>query len=413
MYSSLSSTRIDNLPPYNLSEVGSRVHKLRMDGCDVIDCSQLNPTLPPPQLALDRLVEASLLPQNHRYSSSAGIGLLRDAFARYYSKSFCVENIDASKEIVATQGTKEACLHVLLSVISPGDTALIPVPSYPVHSAAVTIAGGSFVGVPLWQDYDAYKKCNGVLDSNSDYFFSRLENRYIQTWPRPKVLITSFPHNPTASIVTKCFYERLVEFSLKNKVLLLNDFAHGDLYYDKKDTCSLLSVENAKENAVEFYSVSKGFSLPGWRIGCAVGNQDVISKVKALNSFSGFGIFQPIQIAMSKVLNQAVSENVNHITAEYCQVYRDRHNLVKDGLEKYGFEIADSKATSMIWARIPSKYRDAGSDEYCRRLLADCHIAFSPGSGFDSEQHELVRISLLESDRRYRELFRRLESWRG
>ena len=412
MYSSLSSTRIDNLPPYNLSEVGSRVHKLRMDGCDVIDCSQLNPTLPPPQIALDRLVEASLLPQNHRYSSSAGIGLLRDAFARYYSKSFGVE-LDSLKEIVVTQGTKEACIHVLLSVLSPGDTALIPVPAYPVHSAAVTIAGASFVGVPLWPDYETYKEANGVLDSNSDYFFSRLENRYMQTWPRPKVLITSFPHNPTASIVTRCFYERLVEFSLKHKVLLLNDFAHGDLYYDIKDTCSLLSIESAKGNAIEFYSASKGFSLPGWRIGCAVGNESVISKVKALNSFSGFGIFQPIQIAMSKVLNQVVAESVNHITSENCQIYHDRHTLVKEGLEKLGFEIANSKATSMIWARIPSRYRSDGADQFCRKLLEDCHVAFSPGTGFDSEQQELVRISLLESDRRYRELFRRLELWRG
>ncbi len=410
MYSSLSSTRINNLPPYVLSDVANQVQKLRMEGCDVIDCSQLNPTIPPPQIAIDRLVEATLLPHNHRYSSSIGLLALREAFSAYYQKSFGVE-VDSKREIVVTQGAKEACLHLLLSVLSPGDTALIPVPSYPVHSAAVSIAGASFVGVPLWPDYDTYKSANGVLDSQNNYFFSRLENRLKQTWPRPKVLITSFPHNPTASIVTKCFYERLLEFATKHHILLINDFAHGDLYYDHDDSCSLLSVSGTKAGAIEIYSVSKGFSLPGWRMGCAIGLETVIQKVKALNSFSGFGIFQPIQIAMTKVLNEVLKEDLNPITRENCQIYLDRHILVSEGLEKLGWEVSNSRATSMLWARIPLKYRSLGADKFCSSILENCHVAFSPGGGFDSEQSDVVRISLLESERRYREVFRRLELW--
>jgi alanine-synthesizing transaminase len=405
-----SSTRINNLPPYALSKVASKVHALRMDGRDVIDCSQLNPSLPPPQLAIDRLVEASLMPHNHRYTSSIGIVALREAFASYYASSFRV-SLNPATEVVVTQGAKEACLNVLLSIVSPGDTALITTPSYPVHSAAISIAGGSFVGVPLWKDYQSYLNQEGVLDGNNEYFFNRLENRYEQTWPRPKILLTSFPHNPTASIVTKCFYERLLDFSIRNNVLLINDFAHGDLYFNGKDCCSLLSLESAKDNCIEFYSLSKGFALAGWRVGTVVGSAEIIKKVKSLNSFSGFGIFQPIQIAAAKFLNYSIKNPELSVAKEHLHIYKDRQTLLIEGLTKLGWDICTPKASSMLWARIPEKHRIIGADEFCDRILEECLIAFSPGTGFDLQQKDVVRISLSENEKRLRELIRRLELW--
>lgn len=412
MLTTISSIRIQNLPPYSLSEVAKQVQVLRCAGKDVIDCSQLNPTLPPPQLALDRLIEASLLPHNHRYSSSIGISALRTVLSKYYDLMFSAR-INPDQELVVTQGAKEGCYNFLLSILSPGDTVLIPVPAYPVHCAQVTMAGGSFVGVPLWKDFESYRDANGVLSSESDYFFSRLENRYKQTWPRPKVVLTSFPHNPTGSIVTKCFYDRLREFSQRNSVLLVNDFAHGDLFYDPKDTVSLMSGRGESKLCAEVYSISKGYSLAGWRIGCVVGDREIIDKIKAINSYTGFGVFQPIQIATSKFLEDSLKNMNSNISREFSSIYADRHSQLLEGLTSLGWGAITGRAGSMMWARIPEKFRDLDSEEVCRRILENCQIAFSPGTGFDAEQTQMLRISLSEPERRIRELLKRLEQWQN
>jgi len=406
--------RVESLPPYPLGEVAHRVHTLRSIGHDVIDCSQLNPNLPPPQVALDKLVQASLLPHNHRYSSSGGISALRQAFAQYYDKMFNVK-LNADSEVVVTAGTKEGIAHLLLGILAPGDTVLVTVPAYPVHTAAVCLAGAGFVGVPLWGSYDAMKESDSILSSSSDYFFSRLKNRYFQTWPRPRLLLTSFPHNPTTTIVTQCFYERLLEFAIEHSVFLINDFAHGDLYFSEERKTSLLSIEGALDYCIEFYSLSKGFSLPGWRIGVAVGNPTLLSALKAVKSYVDFGTFQPLQIASAALLEFEVAskESGHGVISEYREIYHSRRDIVSTRLEALGWDVFSSHATPFIWARLPEKFQEIGSASYCTNLLEHEYVACSPGSGFDNEQFECVRFSLLENESRLREMLKRIERFQS
>ncbi|HMO17237.1 MAG TPA: aminotransferase class I/II-fold pyridoxal phosphate-dependent enzyme [Oligoflexia bacterium] len=415
-----SFPRVKGLPPYSLGKIANRVHELRAGGKDVIDCSQLNPALKPPQLAVDKLVQVSLLPHNHRYSASGGIALLRTAFTEYYKTKFNVE-IDANQEIVVTQGTKEGIAHLLQAILNPGDTVLVPVPTYPVHTASVCLAGAGFVGVPLWKSFDHMSEKNGILTGDSEYFFTRLENRYFQTWPRPRILVTSFPHNPTTSIVTKCFYERLISFASLHNLFIVNDFAHGDLYFSQEDRCSILSLPHAKEVAVEFYSLSKGFSLPGWRIGCGAGNANLLNALKSVKSYIDFGIFQPLQVAASELLKYESSYDRNSarvdpnaessVISDNTDLYRHRRDILKSILEQNGWNVISSRATPFIWCRLPEDMRSAGSQTVADLLLEKRHLACSPGQGFDSQQVDCMRFSLVESETRLREVSNRIRDF--
>ncbi len=402
------SLTLKNLPPYTIGHIAEAVNAFRIKGEDIIDCSQLNPIEAPPQAAIDRLVQYSLLPHNHRYTSSAGINALREAFAFYYNKSFNVEGINSATEIAVTQGTKEGITALLKSILSPGDTALVPVPAYPLHTAAVALSGAGFVGVPLWKDYQTFSEARGKLTSESEYFFERLANRYSQTWPRPKVIITSFPHNPTGSVVTECFYERLIEFARSNKLIIINDFAHGDLYYNKKDTVSLLSNSQKsdlnKQQLVELYSLSKGFSLAGWRVGAALGDADIISSLKAVISYTSFGIFQPIQLSASKLLIDEANSSFNNSYIEDVRSnLSSKKELVLSSLNDLGWGTMNSLATPLLWASLPEKFKGLDSFEACKIILEKCRVAILPGQGFDPEQKNNVRISLNETELRLRE----------
>ena len=401
--------KIKSLPPYHLGEVAKKIHELRISGVDVIDLSQLNPSMHPSQVALDSLVQASLKPHNHRYSASSGIYSLRESLCNYYNWKFNVE-IDPNSEIAITNGTKEGIVHLLMSILSPGDSMLVPVPSYPVHTAAAALVGVNFIGVPLWRDYHSFKEDGGVLTSKSNYFFERLGNRFFQTWPRPKVILISFPHNPTTTIVSHCFYERLISFAERNSCLIVNDFAHGDLYYNSEDNISILSLPSAKKHCVELYSISKGFSLAGWRVGSASGNYEAIQALKSLKSYTDFGIFQPIQIAASKLLNHEIS-TAGEIVYENLQAYKSRRDLVISQLLEKGWDVNVTKASPFVWAAIPNNAEGLDSKSYCEEVLEKSHVAFFPGSAFDSQQKKTVRISLTENETRLRQAMSRLSKF--
>src|SRR5690606_20739945 len=259
----------------------------------------------------------------------------------------------------------------------------------------------------------AMKESDSILSSSSDYFFSRLTNRYFQTWPRPRLLLTSFPHNPTTTIVTKCFYKRLLEFAAEHSVCLVNDFAHGDLYFEEDKKTRLLSVEGASDYCVGFYSLSKGFILPGWRIGVASGNSSLLSALKAVKGYVDFGTFQPLQIASAALLDYEVKlkDSGNGVVGEYREIYHSRRDIVSTHLEALGWEVFTSHATPFIWARLPKRFQKTGSAVYCTNLLEREYVASSPGSGFDNEQFECVRFSLLENESRLREMLKRIEKF--
>ena len=403
----MSYSKINNLPKYALGDVAKKVHEIRLSGKDIIDLSQLNPSLPPPQIALDVLVQASLKPSNHRYSSSSGINTLRESISKYYQWKFNAE-VNPHSELVVTSGTKEGIFHLLMSMTNPGESILVPVPAYPVHTAAAALVGVSFIGVPLWENYDQLISCDGVLSSDSDYFFEGLSSRFSQTWPRPKVILTSFPHNPTTTIVTKCFYERLVDFSVKNNCIIINDFAHGDIYYDNQDIVSLLSIPNANKVSVELYSLSKGFSLAGWRVGAALGNSELISSLKSLKSYTDFGIFQPIQIAAAKLLEHEIQ--ADSYIKDAVSIYKYRRELIVDSLKDLGLKVLKPKATPFVWASLPQNSKFKSGVEFCTEVLESKNVAFFPGSGFDSSQTSTLRISLTENESRLRDAMSRLTS---
>ncbi len=405
--------RLLSLPAYSLGTIASRVHELRSQGRDVIDLSQINPDLAPPQQAIDALIQSSLLPHNHRYSSSIGISILRKAFSSYYRSRFSVD-LNPDLEIVLTSGTKEGLSHLLLGSVSPGDTALVPVPSYPLHTASVCLADASFIGVPLWKSYADMSAHNSIITSEYDFFFLELESRYTQTWPRPKLLIISFPHNPTTTIASKCFYERLLEFARKYQVFIINDFAHGDLYFDQSRCVSLLSVEGAKDHSVELYSLSKGFSLPGWRIGCAAGSSEYIAALKKVKSYIDFGTFQPLQIAASKLLEEETrAEFSEGIIYENCLIYNSRKEVLREGLERLGWSVPAIHASPFVWAELPLKFHHMSAEKFCENLLSETLVATSPGTGFHEISRNLLRFSLAQDDSRLHEAICRIESFQN
>lgn len=406
-------SRLKSLPPYYLGSIARKVNELRVQGKEVIDLSQINPDLPPPQKAIDLLIQSSLQLHNHKYSSSIGISSLRSAIANYYNVRFNVE-VDSDSEIVLTSGTKEGLFHLLLSTLAPGDTVLVPVPSYPLHTSSVCLADGSFIGIPLWKTFEDMITYNSCITSSYDFFFEELEKNYSRTWPRPKILLLSFPHNPTTTIASICFFERLIEFARLNNILIVNDFAHGDLYHEKNECVSLLSVKGASDTSVELYSLSKGYSLPGWRIGALVGNSTYVQALKKIKSYIDFGIFQPIQIAASKLLlDECKNEYSASIASENASSYSSRKDIIIDGLNRLGWTVAKSKASPFIWASLPKKFDNFSSEQFCEKLLIETLIASSPGKGFLETDDTLVRFSLGQSESMLNEAIFRIEKFQS
>ncbi|WP_449246030.1 alanine transaminase [Desulfarculus baarsii] len=382
--------RMKRLPPYVFAVVTELKMAARRRGEDIIDLGMGNPDLPTPDHIVEKLVEAARKGANHRYSASKGITKLRHAIAAWYKRRYDVD-IDPETEAVATIGVKEGLSHLVLATISPGDVVLAPSPTYPIHPYSVVIAGGDLRNVPILPDRD---------------FFEDLQTALRQTWPQPKMLITSFPHNPTTVCVDLAFMTKLVEFCKENQIWLVHDFAYADLTFDGYEAPSVLQAPGAKDIAVEFFSASKSYSMAGWRLGFCVGNREMVNALTRIKSYLDYGVFQPIQIAGIIALNED-QECVKQIV----EVYRSRRDVLINGLERIGWHVPSPKGTMFVWAKIPEPYRAAGSVEFCKKLVEEAKVAVSPGIGFGEYGDEYVRFALVENEQRINQAIRGLRKF--
>jgi alanine-synthesizing transaminase len=370
---------IKRLPPYVFAIVNELKMKARARGEDVIDLGMGNPDQPTPQHIVDKLIEASKSPRNHRYSASRGIPKLRAAICDWYKKNHKVD-LDPETEAIATIGSKEGISHLMLSILSSGDVVVVPSPTYPIHSYSVIIARGDVKSVPLTKEVN---------------FIEAIEKAVKEIWPKPKVLIISFPHNPTTSVVDLSFFKKIYEFARDFGLIVVHDFAYADLCFDGYRAPSFLEVPGAKEIGVEFFSLSKSYNMPGWRVGFMVGNPKLISALGRVKSYLDYGIFQPIQIAAISALN-GPQEYVDQIR----ETYRSRRDKLIDGLSRAGWEIPKPKGTMFIWAEIPDRFKDMGSLEFSKILIEKAKVAVSPGIGFGSYGEGYVRLALVENEQR-------------
>jgi len=377
--------RIDRLPPYVFATVDELKMDARRRGEDVVDLGMGNPDLPTPHHIVDKMVEAVQNPKNHRYSASRGITKLRHAMSDWYSDHFDV-SLDPDEEVIATIGAKEGIAHLVLATICPGDVVFAPDPTYPIHPYSVVIAGGDLRGIPIGPERD---------------FFEDLLNATRQTWPKPKMLIISYPHNPTTNVVDKKFFEKLVAFCKEHEILVIHDFAYADLVYDGYEPPSFLQVAGAKDVGVEFYSLTKTFSMAGWRVGFCVGNREMVTALRRIKSYLDYGIFQPIQIASIIALKGPygpVSEN--------AEVYRQRRDTLISGLERIGWHVDKPKATMFVWAKIPEVHAEMGSLEFAKLLINEAKVAVSPGVGFGQYGEGYIRFALVENKHRINQAVR-------
>lgn len=382
--------RIDNLPPYVFAEVNERKLAARRAGVDVIDLGFGNPDIPSPDGVVDKLVEAAKQGKNHRYSSSKGIPNLRKAVADRYQRAYGV-TLDPDTEVINTIGAKEGLSHLMWTLVQPGDVALVPEPSYPIHIYAPVLAGAEVRRVHLSTDSD---------------FFDRLTAAFRTSWPKPRVIVTSFPHNPTTVTVDKSFFERLVDFAHRNDVMLVHDFAYADISYGGYHPPSLLSVDGAKDVAVELYTLSKSHSMAGWRVGFVVGNSEIVGALAQLKSYLDYGTFQPIQIASIIALNEH-DEYVDVVVDEYLQ----RRDVLVDGLARAGWAVDVPEATMFVWARIPERFQSMGSLKFALDLLDNAAVAVSPGIGFGPSGDEHVRFALVENEQRIAQATRNIKKY--
>ncbi len=403
MIESLESLKVDKiLPPYPLGGLAEAVIRARIDGRDVIDLGQVNPKIPPPSIGVDKLVQSILRPSNHSYSSSQGIKRLRDAIRGVYKRHFNVE-IDPNTECVSVMGIKEGLAHLLLAILKTGDHVLIPTPCYPLHSAASSISGATSLSVPLYDDENEF---SNILTDKSEFFFNNLQKRFQNTWPRPKVLLLSFPNNPTTIVVEESFFSRIINFCKKNDLFIVHDFAYADMVFDEYKAPSILSISGAKELAVEFYSLSKAYGVSGWRVGFCVGNSKLVSALKKIKTYLDFGIFQPLQIASSNIL-----ENSESIVEEINSIYSARRDVLFNGLNSIGWKVYKPKATVFFWVKIPPCYNEKGSLDFSYKLLENANVSVSPGVGFGKNGDNYIRLSLMENEVRIRKAMLSIQNY--
>jgi alanine-synthesizing transaminase len=378
-------SRIARLPPYVFNIINEMKIDARRRGEDIIDLGMGNPDLPTPTVVVDKLIEAVKNPRNHRYSASRGIYKLRLAICDWYRRKYGI-GLDPEVEVVATIGAKEGIAHLVLAATEPGDSVLVPNPTYPIHSYSVIIAGGDLRTVPLREDKD---------------FFHELINAVKSSWPRPKMLIVNFPHNPTTSVVNLEFFGRLIDFAREHRIWVIHDLAYADLAFDGYKPPSVLQVSNAREVAVEFYSLSKSYSMPGWRVGFAVGNRQMVGALTRMKSYLDYGIFQPIQIAAIIALNEA-----HQAVDEMVETYRRRRDTLCEGLNRAGWRLEKPKATMFVWAKIPEPFIEMGSVNFSKLLLSQGKVAVSPGLGFGDQGENYVRFALVENEMRIKQAVR-------
>jgi alanine-synthesizing transaminase len=380
--------RIKRLPPYVFAVVNDLKTKARARGEDIIDLGMGNPDLPTPKHIVAKLVEAAQNPKNHRYSASRGITRLRVAITRWYRERYGVM-LDAETESIVTIGAKEGLAHLALAVLQPGDGVLVPNPTYPIHSYSVVIADGDLRSVPL---------------TPGDDFFTRLEETAKLAWPKAKMLILSFPHNPTTLCVDHAFFEKVVAFAREHRLMVVHDFAYADFAYDGYRPPSFLSVPGAKEVGVEIFSTSKSYNMAGWRLAFVCGNPRMIHALARIKSYLDYGAFQPIQIAGIVAL-----EGDQSAVTDIVEVHRKRRDVLVNGLNKLGWNVPMPRATMFVWAPIPEAFRGIGSLEFAKLLIQEAKVAVSPGIGFGDYGEGYVRFALVENEQRIRQALRGLK----
>ncbi len=374
--------RIKRLPPYVFASVNALKLEARRKGQDIIDFGMGNPDHPTPPHIVEKAIEAMKNPRNHRYSASRGITKLRVAIADWYRRKFQVE-IDPETEAIVTIGSKEGIAHLALATLGPGDAVLCPSPTYPIHTYSVIIAGAEVRSVPLREDND---------------FFEDLTAAYRSALPRPKMLIVNFPHNPTTRVVDLGFFKKLVDFATEHQLIVVHDLAYADLVFDGYKAPSFLQAPGAKAIGVEFYTLSKSYSMPGWRVGFCVGNRDLIKALTQIKSYLDYGVFQPLQIASIIALN-----GPQDCVREVIEMYRGRRDTLVDGLNRIGWKMEKPLATMFVWAKIPEPFREMGSLEFTKLLLQEAKVAVSPGIGFGEYGDDHVRFALVENEHRVRQ----------
>lgn len=377
--------RIKRLPPYVFNIVNEMKLQARRAGEDIIDLGMGNPDLPTPAPIVEKLIEAVKNPRNHRYSLSRGIPNLRLAICNWYKRRYNVD-LDPESEAVVTIGAKEGLSHLILATIERGEQVIVPNPTYPIHAYSVIIAGGDVKGVPLLA---------------VDQFLDEVEKAVKGMWPPPKMIIISFPHNPTTTVVDFEFFEKIVRFAEERDILIVHDLAYADLVFDGYTAPSILQVKDAKSRCVELFSLSKSYSMPGWRVGFAVGNKEMIHALTRLKSYFDYGMFQPIQIASIIALNEC-DEEVKKIV----EIYRSRRDTLIDGLKRIGWHVEKPKGTMFVWAKIPDEFQKMGSLEFAKMLLREGKVAVSPGIGFGEFGEGYVRFALVENEHRTNQAIR-------
>jgi alanine-synthesizing transaminase len=370
--------RVNELPPYVFATVDQLKRELRREGRDVIDLGFGNPDIPSPPIAVEKLSEAAHNARNHRYSASRGLPNLRDAVAELYERRFGVR-LDPERQVVSTIGAKEGLAHLMWVLLEPGDVAVVPSPSYPIHLVAPRLAGAAVVHARV---------------EGGDHL-AAIEDAIRQAQPAPRVVIVSFPHNPTTGVATPELMQRLVDLARDRDFVLVNDFAYADIAFDGHEPPSVLQADGALDCAVELYSLTKSFSMAGWRVGFVVGRADVVEALAKLKSYLDYGTFQPIQIASIVTLREAPEYPV-----EVCDIYRRRRDALVTGLARAGWEIEPPRGTMFVWAPIPEPYRDLGSLEFALRLAREAEVAVSPGIGFGEGGDGHVRFALVENEQR-------------
>lgn len=382
--------RIKRLPPYVIAEVNAMRAAARASGEDIIDLGMGNPDLPPPAHVIEKLCEVAMKPDAHGYSQSKGIPGLRKAQANYYARRFNVE-LDPETEVVVTMGSKEGLASLATAITGPGDVVLAPNPSYPIHTFGFIIAGATIRSVPTTPD---------------ENYWRALDRAMAFTVPRPSILVVNYPSNPTAEAVDLAFYERLVAWAKENKVWVLSDLAYSELYYDGNPTPSILQVPGAKDVAIEFTSMSKTYSMAGWRMGFAVGNKRLIAAMTRVKSYLDYGAFTPIQAAACAALN-----GPQDIVQKNRELYQKRRDVMVESFARAGWDIPSPKASMFAWAPLPPALKDMGSLEFSKQMLIHAKVAVAPGVGYGEDGEGFVRIAMVENEQRIRQAARNIRKF--
>jgi alanine-synthesizing transaminase len=384
-------TNAEKLPPYIFAQINKLKQIARSNGEDVIDFGMGNPDQATPSVIVEKLIEAVNNPSTHRYSQSAGLPKLREAISNWYSRKYSVD-LDVDNEIVTCMGSKEGIAHLSLATLSDNDDVLVQSPTYPIHSYGVVIAGANLRSIPLCE--------------NLDSFLVDIESAIQNGIKKPKMIIINFPSNPTTQSASLDFFKKIVEIGKKYDIWIVHDLAYADIVFDGYRAPSILEVDGAKDIAVEFFTLSKSYNMPGWRVGFCCGNRKLVQALTKIKSYMDYGTFTPIQVAAIKALNDCDQDVV-----DICSMYKSRRDELCNGLNRIGWDVQKPLATMFVWAKIPDKYLHLGSLEFSKLLIENANVAVSPGAGFGIDGDEYVRFSLIENEHRIRQAIRGIKNF--